>query len=173
MFTEQLKNEWPGLTSEAKKICEEWKIKDVTRVWHIEPKLKEWKKELKKAAHEQNEKCLRKKMGKLSKLEEYVESKEEYSKKSYIEKMNIFDARMFIRLRSKMFPCKENFPSDPINVADKWLCKACGVVDSQSHILNCAAYEELRQGKSLSSDKDMVEYYRKVLQIRSKLNIDQ
>ena len=94
VFTEQLKNEWPGLTSEAKKICEEWKIKDVTRVWHIEPKLKEWKKELKIAVHQQNEKNLRRKMGKLSKLEEYVESEEEYKKKSFIEEMNIYDARI-------------------------------------------------------------------------------
>ena len=107
-------------------------------------------------------------MSKLSKLEEFVESEEAYEIKSYIYEMNIHDARMFIRLRSKMFPCKENFPSDPVNVAEK-----CMVVNSQSHILNCPAYKHLRKGKTLSFDLDVVQYYQKVLKIRSKLNIDQ
>ena len=77
VFREQLRNEWPGLTSEVKKICEEWQIQDVTKDWHLEPSLKEWKHVLKTAAHRHNEKNLKKKMNTLSKLEEFVESEED------------------------------------------------------------------------------------------------
>ena len=108
----------------------------------------------------------------MTKLEELVESEEAYECKEYIKNMNMHDGRMHFRLRSKMFPCKANFKNDPENVASKWLCKACLQVDSQSHILTCSAYKQLREGKSLSSDQDVVDYYRKVLRIRTKLNIE-
>ena len=87
--------------------------------------------------------------------------------------MKMHDARLFFSLRSRMFPCKKNFPSDPINVATKWLCNSCFAVDNQSHILVCPAYKKLREGKSIESDEDVVDYYRKVLNIRTKLDIQQ
>ena len=64
-----------------------------------------------------------------------------------------------------------NQPSNPVNRATLWKCTGCGYVDSQAHILWCPAYQELREGKSLSSDIDLVEYYRKVLAIRDKLDL--
>ena len=173
VFNEQIQNEWPGLTKEVKNICYEWCVRDVTKKWQSEPKANEWKEVLKKAAHVQNSKSLLKKMMKMSKLEEYIDSEEEYEIKDYVKDLNMHDARVNFKLRSKMFPCKDNFRSDPVNVASKWLCKACEVVDSQSHILTCPAYQQLREGKSLDSEKDVIEYYRKVMVIRSKLNIDQ
>ena len=112
-------------------------------------------------------------MERLSKLQEYGESEETYELKEYIKKMNMHDARINFQLRSKMFPCKNNFKNDPENTASKWLCKVCMQVDSQSHILTCSAYKQLREGKSLDSDQDIVDYYKKVLRIRTKLNIDQ
>ena len=47
-----------------------------------------------------------------------------------------------------------------------------GAIETQSHILYCEAYSALREGKSLSSDKDIVEYFRKVIEIRDKLGIE-
>ena len=59
IYNEQIQNEWPGLTKEAKQICREWLVKDVTKDWYSEPKSKEWKDTLKIAAQTQNEKSLR------------------------------------------------------------------------------------------------------------------
>ena len=66
---------------------------------------------------------------------------------------------------------KMNQPSDKTNKATLWECNGCGNVDTQAHILWCPAYQELRVGKSLEDDADLVEYYRKVLLIREKLDI--
>ena len=47
-----------------------------------------------------------------------------------------------------------------------------GAIETQSHILYCEAYSALREGKSLSSDKDIVVYFRKVIEIGDKLGIE-
>ena len=39
-------------------------------------------------------------------------------------------------------------------------------MDSQSHIVWCPAYAELREGKDLNSDQDLVTYYHEVMKIR-------
>ena len=67
-----------------------------------------------------------------------------------------------------------NFSRKRENVETSWKCHSCmsGSIDTQSHILYCEAYRGLREGKSLSSDKDIVEYFRKVIEIRDKLGID-
>ena len=44
-------------------------------------------------------------------------------------------------------------------------------VDSQSHLMFCPAFQDLREGKSLESDEDVVDYVRKVLTIREKLEL--
>ena len=57
------------------------------------------------------------------------------------------------------------------NKESLWQCTGCGNIDSQAHILWCPAYKELREGKSMESDEDVVEYIQKVLDIRDKLDL--
>ena len=54
----------------------------------------------------------------------------------------------------------------PYNKSSLWKCEDCGYVDTQSHILNCPAYQELREGKSLNCDADLVTYFAEVLKLR-------
>ena len=112
-----------------------------------------------------------------SKLDELKD--ESYGAKPYIKEMSILDARMMMRVRGRMIKCKMNFSSDRANVASSWKCHSCmsgavegGAVETQSHILFCPAYSALREGKSLESDKDVVDYFRKVMEIRDKLSIE-
>ena len=96
---------------------------------------------------------------------------EEYGLKPYIEEVKMTDARLHFRIRTRMLKFKMNQPSDFHNKSSLWQCEGCGNVDSQSHILWCPSFSDLREGKSLSSDKDLVDYFRKVLFIREKLDI--
>ena len=83
------------------------------------------------------------------------------------------DARVNFSLRSRMYECKMNFLNNPVFKAEMWRCDSCqSCVDSQSHILYCPAYQQLREGKSLSSDQDIVSYFKEVLAIRLKLNLN-
>ena len=92
---------------------------------------------------------------------------EEYQLKDYLKEMSMKESRMFFRIRTRMITCKLNQSSDTCNKASLWRCEDCGYVDSQSHIIHCPAYKELREGKSLESDTDLVEYFTKVLHLRA------
>ena len=67
-----------------------------------------------------------------------------------------------------------NFQSDQLFAKDLWACVGCkkdsilGKRDTQEHVLICPAYEQLRVDKDLSKDKDLVTYFRSVLQLRAK-----
>ena len=125
-----------------------------------------WKARISEAVTKKNEKELRKNMIGYSKLEDF--NKEEYEVKEYLKTMKMNDARTFFRIRTKF---KMNQSSDKMNRSSLWQCTGCGNVDTQSHIIWCPAYKDLREGKSLTSDSDLVEYYRKVLFIRETLDI--
>ena len=76
------------------------------------------------------------------------------------------EARTLFRVRTKMIKCKMNQSSDRFNRSSLWKCEDCGYVDTQAHILNCPAYQELREGKSLNCDADLVTYFSDVLKLR-------
>ena len=134
----------------------QWKVKDIRRTEDTISK-SQWKNMIKKEAKLQNEKHLCETIKKSSKLE--IMKKEIYEEKSYITDMKMHDARVNFSLRSRMFNCKMNYLNNPVFKAEMWRCDSCqSCVDSQSHILYCPAYQQLREGKSLSSDQDIVSY---------------
>ena len=50
------------------------------------------------------------------------------------------------------------------------ICDACdmGVPESQAHVMSCTGYKELRVGKDMSKDGDLVTFFMEVLLIREK-----
>ena len=53
-----------------------------------------------------------------------------------------------------------------------WICDSCETsIESQSHMLWCPAYQQLRAGKDLNSDNDLVDYMKKVMQFRQELSL--
>ena len=60
----------------------------------------------------------------------------------------------------------------PQNEKTLWQCDSCQTsIETQSHIMWCPAYSELRVGKDINSDDHLIEYVKKVLKIREKLNL--
>ena len=91
--------------------------------------------------------------------------------------MYLTQARLKFKLRAKMTPTVQmNFMSDPKFASNLWACVGCESVsqsgkivrnmDSQSHILSCPGYADLRLDKDLSLDKDLVEYFSLVIKRR-------
>ena len=170
VYEEQNKHGWPGLVAECKDIMKEWKVEDISKTEDTVSK-SQWKNMIKKEAKIQNGKHLCETIKKSSKLE--IMKQEIYEEKSYISDMKMHDARVNFSLRSRMFNCKMNYLNNPVFKAEMWRCDSCqSCVDSQSHILYCPAYQQLREGKSLSSDQDIVSYFKEVLAIRLKLNLE-
>jgi len=89
----------------------------------------------------------------------------------YLKALNCKDARLRFQLRAKMTPTvKMNFMSDPAYSENLWTCEGCvgankldGFRDTQSHILTCEGYADLRVNKNLDSDKDLVDYFDAVI----------
>ena len=101
----------------------------------------------------------------------YDDLKEEtYEVKEYLKTMNLYDVRMKFAIRSKMVKkVAFNYSSDPKYSSQLWHCTHCDRMDSQTHILSCDSYQYLRSGKDLSSDKDLVTYFREVISLREKI----
>ena len=69
-----------------------------------------------------------------------------------------------------------NLKRDKKFVAEAWTCPACrvpwdpaqlGCEDTQDHVVRCEAYRDLRANKDLGCDRDLVEYFRQVIERRS------
>ena len=80
--------------------------------------------------------------------------------------MSMPDARIMFRMRSSMTNTWMNKQSDKNNTKNLWKCRECSNIDSQSHILWCPFFSQLREGKSLDSDEDLVSYFHEVFKIR-------
>ena len=94
--------------------------------------------------------------------------------------LNISQARMRFKLNSGMTPTvRMNFPSDTEftkQLWTLWTCFGCtsgetggeevGCRDTQTHIIVCPGYADMRQDKNLSEDKDLVTYFSEVIKKR-------
>ena len=81
--------------------------------------------------------------------------------------MSTLDARLKFSLRSRMTKTVQtNFKGDPIFTKNKWLCVDCGKVDTQEHIMVSQKYSNLRSGKNLENDDDLVNYFKNVISWR-------
>ena len=126
----------------------------------------QWKKIVKKAVLEKNEKDLKEKMSHYTKIEDGPQMEENFERKTYLHTCNVRDARLKFRIRSMMTPAKMNMRSKEQNSRTMWKCDDCGNIDTQGHILWCHAYAGLRQGRDLANDKDVIDYFREVLEHR-------
>ena len=163
----------PRIAKEVKELIKELNLPNIFDITINEewPKLR-WKGRVKEEVREKCEKELKEKMKTLSKLEEFFSEDNNFETKNYLRNMNLTDARIKFKLKTKMINVKFNYMNDPINRATLWRCDSCqSAIDSQGHILWCPAYSELRQGKDIKNDKHLIEYIKKVLQIREKLQI--
>ena len=77
------------------------------------------------------------------------------------------------KVRTKMLNVKMNFKNDPRNSQTLWRCESCQIEapETQAHVLYCPAYQSLRTGKDINNMGDLVDYYTKVMLVRSKLEI--
>ena len=62
-----------------------------------------------------------------------------------------------------------NYKGVPLYSKNLWKCENCDIPDTQEHLIRCPSYNNLRIEKDLDNDKDLVEYFRKIILIREKL----
>ena len=100
-----------------------------------------WKKFVKTEVIKKCEKELKNEIKELEKLWEL---------KEYFKNMNLDDARTKFKLRTQMLDVKFNYKHMPQNEKSLWKCDSCQTsIESQSHIMWCPSYSELRIGKDI------------------------
>ena len=125
----------------------------------------QWKRLIGKKIIELNEDDLMKQSQSYKKLNLVGEK---FGCKDYIREMKIDDARAMFKIRSNMLPTVQmNFMSERKFADNGWTCSGCSIrKDSQQHLLICPGYADLRVGRNLKSDSDLVAYYRDILKRR-------
>ena len=108
----------------------------------------------------------------LDKLVNIKLCEEQFQAKEYLKTMKIENARTKFKLRTHMLNVKFNYKHMAQNEKSLWQCDSCQTaIDTQSHIMWCPSYSELKEGKNINNDNDLIEYIKSVMKIRDKLNI--
>ena len=108
---------------------------------------------------------------KYNKLDYNTLKDETYELKEYMKLLNMSNARVKFRIRTKMVEnIAFNFSSDQKYANRLWQCTHCDHIDSQSHVLICVGFKHLREGKNLKSDQDLVRYFRDVISLRDQMD---
>ena len=173
VYQTQLEFGFPGLATQTKQLIKELDLPDITENKTNEETTKQkWKKLVKEAIVEESEKELKEKISKLKKLKDGPMKNETFGTKDYLKSMDLTEARLKFKFRSKMLDVKMNYSHDPVFSKDLWKCDSCErSIDTQNHILWCPAYSEIREGKSLNNDEDLISYLKKVMNVRDKLKL--
>ena len=152
---------FPGLVQECSEILNELNLPDITnRDIAAEWSKLQWKREVNKKIKEKCESELKDRMATYSKLKDGPMMTENFGLREYMKEMTVTDARVKFAIRSFMYDVKFNYKSDPKNSAELWKCDSCmsGHIQTQSHILFCDAFSELRKDRDLNNGNDLVSY---------------
>ena len=69
-----------------------------------------------------------------------------------------------------MNPLRGNFKHDKNSKAVGVLCVACGREEEvNSHVMTCSHYQDLRAGKDLSKNTELVQFFREVMTRREEI----
>ena len=165
VFDLQARYGFPGLVSECSNLINNFGLPNIIQENLCLSKIA-WKNTVKTCIKETSEKSIKKEFEKYSKLVNKDFEKENLEVKDYVKSMKLRDARTLFRIRSGMINVKMNMKNNLKYSMDLWRCDDCRSMDSQSHIIWCPAYAELREGKDISCDRDLVTYYQQVLKLR-------
>ena len=165
---EQENHNGNGLTHEVKEFVDQLSLPDCFKV---RIPIRKWKTLVKKAIADANEKEIRESSKTYKKMENKIEDEEKFKCKDYLTSMPLSQARTLFKHKYSMTEhVKMNYKGDPAFSKLLWKCQDCQNQDTEIHLLWCPAFEDIRDGLDLSSDKDLCSYLQQVIRIKSKEN---
>ena len=156
IYTEQLKNEWPGLAKEVKEICKEIGVEDINEN-------EVTKDELDEAIYYHNYKEMKLEVFSYKKLEE-IQNEDFRELPDYMHDKSIENARMAFRIKSGMVNrIKMNYKG---SYKHNLKCEKCELEENetQCHAMVCPGWSEERDGLDLAKMSDMVLFFQRILE---------
>ena len=162
VYEESCARGWPGLGEEVSQICKEIDLPDVNNVWVT-------KEEIQIAVRNHHYKDMKKELRDSKKLMD-IKEEDFFEVQDYFKEKSIGNTRMAFKVRTKMLT---EIPANAKNRFKKagLMCTYCkqGKILSQSHCLECPAWDKLRVGLDLTNIMDLVVFFRKLLDERARL----
>ena len=127
-----------------------------------------FRREAEKACRKKDEFEMKEEMDKLKKMERL--KMENCEIKEYMRKESLKSVRETFRMRVMMIDwVKGNYKNRYRQQG--LICEGCWEeeVETQSHLTVCEAYQDLREGRDMESDSDLVGFFREVLARRNML----
>ena len=162
MMEEQVSNNWPGLVKEVEELCNMLQIED--------PKVtKECKKTYndiaKKACRWKDEAMMKEEMSRMKEKKMRTMFYQDLEMKEYVKTGTLYSTRKTWEVRSHMLDVAGNYPGQRKYEGSKWRCQACNleVKEDQEHLTVCEGYEDLRGEADLGNEKELVEFFTKVM----------
>ena len=116
------------------------------------------KKLAEKACMQKDEQEMKAGMVGMTKLENLL--KDDCKAKEYMGMKSLNDVRDILRAQTLMLEGIKGNHKNMYRDKDMQCGGCCMEVDTQSHVLVCEAYRDLREDKVLCSDEGMIEYFR-------------
>ena len=166
VYDEQKSMQWPGLAQETTNICKALSIEDCNFTSMCKGK---YVKLLQEALHKKNEEKLR--ILAKGKCERIIS--ENYGRKDYIDKKNIYDVRNQYRTRFGLQAFAGNYSNDKRFAKTNWLCRCEEAREDEFHLASghCKVFGDLTEIYSdLTSDEGLVQFFTAVLARRDQLD---
>ena len=165
IWKEQQLYNWPGLAKECKEIAEQLGVENVNDT-NLSASL--YRKTVTEACHSYDADMLKEDMKDKVKCAKILS--DGYGRKEYVAKSLPGEVREFFSTRVSMLPLAGNFSRDNRFRRTGWLC-LCGEREEQEHVrLHCNKYKDIREKyDDLTSDDNLVNFYREVLLRRDKV----
>ena len=169
MYREQVRNNWPGLAREVEDICEQLGIENVNETVLSKT---QFSKLVDKAMVQKEDQMLKEESVNMEKMK--VIRADVWGLKEYVRTGHMYSVRSTWEVRAYMLRVAGNYSHHSKYLATGWLCQACRlqVREDQDHLADCSGYKDLREGKNMEDDKELVEFYQAVMRRREKQGWD-
>ena len=169
MYSEQVKNNWPGLSKEAEELSEELGIENANET--SLPK-KMYTKMVDKACKEKEDESMKSETTEFGKMRKI--RAETWGVKEYVKSGSLYSVRSIWEMRSYMLDVAGNYSHHKKYESTGWLCQACSfqVREDQDHLTQCHGYTDLLQGRNLDIDAELVDFYKAVMARREEQGWD-
>ena len=92
---------------------------------------------------------------------------ETFECKQYLSTLPIEKGRTLFKHKFKMTEnVKINYKKDAGFADSMWKCSSCSNQDTESHLLWCPGYADMRNGLNLNEDADLCSYLQKIFSVR-------
>ena len=169
MYEEQVSNNWPGLAKETVELCKKLEIEDVNTTSKTKSA---YAKELGRTCLAMEDAMMKTECVNMQKMNKI--SAEDWGLKEYVKSGSLWSVRKTWEARSFMLHVAGNYSHNRKYEPTDWQCQACTlqVREDQDHLGRCQGYADLRQGLDLSTDEDLVEFFRQVMARRERQGWD-